>query len=64
MLFRSDIGRGMALIPGGTNGSVPPGVGLAGIGERVKQLGGRLQIESTKRGTSVQVILSLTNQKP
>jgi signal transduction histidine kinase len=36
------------------------GVGIAGMRERVKQLGGRLEITSGKQGTTVRVILPLT----
>ena len=35
------------------------GVGLAGMRERVRQLGGQLEIDSTKRGTKLKVVLPL-----
>jgi PAS domain S-box-containing protein len=38
-------------------GSAKIGVGIAGMRERVNQLGGRLEINSSKRGTSVTAIL-------
>ena len=38
---------------------VTPGVGVAGMRERVRQLGGQLEIHSTKRGTSLKVVLPL-----
>jgi signal transduction histidine kinase len=33
------------------------GVGIVGMRERVKQLGGRLEIESSQRGTQVRVVI-------
>ena len=36
------------------------GVGIRGMRERVHQLGGRLDIQSSKRGTTIIVILPLT----
>jgi len=40
------------------NGTVEKaGVGLAGMRERVRQLGGRFEIESSKRGTTVRAIV-------
>ena len=35
------------------------GVGIAGISERIEQLGGNLEITSSDRGTTVRVRLSL-----
>jgi signal transduction histidine kinase len=35
------------------------GVGIAGMTERVEQLGGRLELASTERGTTVRVWLPL-----
>jgi signal transduction histidine kinase len=37
------------------------GVGIAGMRERIKQLGGRLEITSGKKGTTVRVILPRSN---
>jgi len=38
---------------------VTGGVGITGMRERIKQLGGRLQIESGLRGTTIRVTLPL-----
>jgi signal transduction histidine kinase len=35
------------------------GVGLAGMRERVRQLGGQLEVRSTGRGTTLKVVLPL-----
>ncbi|MBI4624911.1 MAG: hypothetical protein HY736_17060 [Verrucomicrobia bacterium] len=54
----SDTGRGIsaetlrAIEPG----RGPPGVGIAGMRERLRLLGGRLVIESGRQGTTVQAI--------
>ena len=51
----SDQGRGLSMRGDGT---VPnAGVGLAGMRERVRQLGGRFEIESSGRGTTVRAIV-------
>ena len=54
----SDHGRG---IPGGvlerTSVGKGAGVGIVGMKERVKQLGGRLEIESSKLGTKVRGVI-------
>lgn len=39
------------------------GVGLAGIGERVRELGGKLQLESGDRGTLLRVTIPVTVQR-
>ncbi len=38
------------------------GVGLLGMRERVRQLGGRLRIESSGRGATVQVEINLVSE--
>lgn len=52
-----DVGRGM----GGRDqaAGLPAGVGIAGMRERLRQLGGRLEIESDLPGTRVRAILPL-----
>ena len=50
-----DQGRGMHIRDDGTVPKV--GVGLAGMRERVRQLGGRFEIESSERGTTVRAIV-------
>ena len=47
----SDKGKGMAAT------ASKPGVGVQGMRERVRQLGGRLEIESSRQGTTVRAIL-------
>jgi signal transduction histidine kinase len=42
-----------------TTGGGLAGVGIAGMSERLKQLGGRLEITSDERGTTVRAVLPL-----
>lgn len=53
----SDTGHGIASSQGKQNGRLPLhlGVGIPSMEERVKQVGGRLQIDSTDSGTTVRV---------
>ena len=51
----SDQGRGLRLRRDGT--VLHAGVGLAGMRERVRQLGGRFEIEASGRGTTVRAIV-------
>ena len=44
-----------------TSGSGAPGVGLAGMRERLQQLGGALQIESNDRGTTLRATVPISN---
>ena len=55
----TDQGIGMtSQTPAGESGSgAILGVGITGMRERVKQLGGHLEIESSPNGTTVQAIL-------
>lgn len=60
----SDSGKGMASESYQTqSGAVTPGVGIQGMRERVRQLGGRFDIRSGKMGTSVVAILPLDEVK-
>ena len=51
----SDQGRGLRIRDDGSVTNA--GVGLAGMRERVRQLGGRFEIESSGRGTTVRAIV-------
>jgi signal transduction histidine kinase len=57
-LIISDRGRGMAMLPD-TADSSPLGVGIAGMRERVRQLGGDFIVDSGRQGTTVRVVLPL-----
>jgi signal transduction histidine kinase len=54
-----DQGRGLALDGNGSdaNGSVSLGVGIPGMKQRLRQLGGRLDITSNGHGTTVSVVV-------
>ncbi len=53
----SDQGKGLNVpAPGGSPRS-ELGVGIVGMQERVRQLGGRLEIESGRTGTTVRAVL-------
>ncbi|PYU89590.1 MAG: hypothetical protein DMG25_18645 [Acidobacteria bacterium] len=57
-----DQGRGMPLEILDTSGSIAGlGVGVAGMRERVRQLGGRLEIASGSTGTTVKAILPVSD---
>lgn len=58
-----DEGKGMALeVHRNSVNPITPGVGLQGMRERIRQLGGQLEIESAKgRGTVVHAILPIGN---
>jgi len=59
-LLVRDEGRGMRKAVGrNTRDPALMGVGIAGMRERVQQLGGRLEIDSSARGTAVKVTLPL-----
>jgi signal transduction histidine kinase len=55
----SDRGRGV----GSQNGSDPVmGVGITGMRERVRELGGQFEINSTPEGTVVRAVLPIGEQ--
>jgi PAS domain S-box-containing protein len=58
-----DAGRGISAEPAdSTSGAPPLGVGLAGMRERIRQLGGVFSVESTGTGTRVRTIVSRTTR--
>jgi PAS domain S-box-containing protein len=58
-----DYGCGIAGAPGNTNGTVTHvGVGIAGMRERVRQIGGHLRIHSRRGGTDVEVLAPISPQ--
>src|SRR5205809_1458808 len=50
-----DRGKGITSPQGGDGGELTPGVGISGIRERVRQLGGHMQIRSGEWGTALEV---------
>ena len=55
-----DEGRGIprSILNGSEKGHLPPtGVGLRGMDERMRQLGGRLEVSSDEQGTTVEAIV-------
>src|SRR2546427_4631377 len=54
-----DRGKGITSPQGGDGGELTPGVGISGIRERVRQLGGHMQIRSGQSGTAVDVVFPL-----
>src|SRR5262249_54038377 len=59
-----DQGTGISagLRPSGNGVVTPPGVGIMGMGERLKQLGGQLEIESDGQGTTVTARVPITEE--
>jgi signal transduction histidine kinase len=57
----SDVGRGLSAGAqrGGAEPRLEAGVGISSMRERVKLIGGRLEIDSTSHGTSVRVTIPL-----
>jgi signal transduction histidine kinase len=55
----ADRGRGMSadLLSRVTTGVGAPGIGIAGMRERLEQLGGRLELESSDRGTTTRAVV-------
>jgi PAS domain S-box-containing protein len=64
MLEIEDAGRGMPPAYGAKAHAAGPsvGVGLAGMRERIRQIGGTLSVESTSTGTRVRTTLSIVHQ--
>ena len=64
MLEIDDRGHGIpkASLEHITSGGGVVGVGIAGMSERIEQLGGRLAITSSDRGTTVRVRLPLVKE--
>jgi signal transduction histidine kinase len=60
----ADVGRGIPPEILGPDSSRFGGVGIAGMRERVRLLGGRLQIQSSGTGTRIQAVLPLTTSDP
>jgi len=60
-----DFGRGMVVPGNGSPGSgnARLGVGIAGMRERISQLGGRLEIVSGRGGTTVRAKISVSGRK-
>ena len=58
-----DAGRGMSM-PLSVHEKTTPGVGISGMRERVRQLGGQMQIRSGNWGTAVEVLFSLEEPAP
>jgi PAS domain S-box-containing protein len=58
-----DAGRGMSK-PLSGHEKTTPGVGISGMRERVRQLGGQMQIRSGNWGTAVEVLFSLQEPAP
>jgi two-component system NarL family sensor kinase len=55
----SDDGKGMAVSRRGSKHHPEVGIGVTDMRERATQLGGTLEIESSKRGTTVRATLPL-----
>ncbi|HEY4968783.1 MAG TPA: PAS domain S-box protein [Steroidobacteraceae bacterium] len=64
MLEIEDAGRGMPPTYAAENAARdrPVGVGLAGMRERIRQIGGTLSVESTSTGTRVRTTISIARQ--
>jgi signal transduction histidine kinase len=55
-----DHGRGLPRTAGGDDTPPPAGVGLAGMRERLRPLGGHLAIASSDRGTTLTAVVPLS----
>jgi len=62
-LEMQDAGRGLPK-PRSDGYLFPLGVGITGMRERVKQLGGQMEMESDSRGTRIRVILPISGAVP
>ena len=60
-----DNGRGLATEDADANSGTPVslGVGIPGMRERMREIGGSLRIQSGKHGTKVTATLSLANEQ-
>ena len=65
MLEIEDAGRGMPSTYAAENAvrDGPVGVGLAGMRERIRQIGGTFSVESTSTGTRVRTTISIARQR-
>jgi signal transduction histidine kinase len=59
MLQISDDGKGMpeAVLAASSEKKTPLGVGILGMKERLLQLGGTLEISSSKKGTTIKAVV-------
>ena len=59
VLTISDNGTGIDATSPGKSGETirPPGVGIAGMSARLRQLGGKLEVRSSPRGTTIRAVV-------
>jgi signal transduction histidine kinase len=61
---RFEMGSGMSHWNGATMSPEAIGVGISSMRERLKQVGGRLEIESGSHGTTITAIVPLKSHRP